>query len=362
MTSESTAPGSGPVAASPYGPPDAQALESPWLKASDGPEPTVEPEPSAPGAPDAPAPPDAPGAPEAPTLPDAAPQPTVYGPPTTAGTPALPAAPPTLPSAPKSRTGLVLGLTLGGVLLVVAVIVVSVTTFLTAGARPSAAPASAAWIDYPGVSYLDGDDVLAADDLQTASADSQALYSDVRAALTREFGLAWTTTMPSSTLQAPNGYGGTSMLYNYTGDRWQGTAAIQDPGARQRVVDIVTEVAQNRGFGVSNLTNSLFDSDEVTAKKFYGAATLDDQALWESTFGEPQSSSSALTVLTFDPSLPTDSRFTGFRGVNGPATAFTVELRFSALNALKRTDRSEFEDRLKPFAGLPKPEGNYGSK
>jgi hypothetical protein len=163
----------------------------------------------------------------------------------------------------------------------------------------------------------------------------------------------WALRYESYTGVESNGYGGDSMLHYYDSGDWQGQAKVDDPAARQRILDLFIELsAANGGEGVL-LRNDLYSDDPDSSRVQFGAADLDDQALWSYFDSFPSIAYGYLNVDVIDRTLPVDAGFDGdymFTYDESTDTLYvTVNGFVGAL--LKDADRDAFETALEPYHG-----------
>nr|MDQ2698724.1 hypothetical protein [Actinomycetota bacterium] len=241
----------------------------------------------------------------------------------------------------------------------VAVMLVAAITVYNAfnGARPGPIDPggvfSEEWETFPGVSWADPDDILRQPSYEDAVAETDRLLGEYRDQLSEEFGLVWTMQYESYTGLESNGYGGDSMLYYYDSGSWQGQARVDDPGARARILELFTELsAANGGDGVL-LRNDLYSDDPETSLVEFGAAELDDQALWSFFDAFDSLAGGYLSVDVLDRNLPVDDTFDGDWMFTFDESTNTLYVTLSGFIGalLKEGDRAEFEEALEPYHG-----------
>ena len=64
------------------------------------------------------------------------------------------------------------------------------------------------------------------------------MLAEMRTALTAEFGFDWVERQPAETEVDQNGYGGDSMLFEYTAPVWQTTTTVRTFEEKSRVVEL----------------------------------------------------------------------------------------------------------------------------
>jgi hypothetical protein len=83
------------------------------------------------------------------------------------------------------------------------------------------------WDTYPGSAYVDAKETLDGPSYEAFVDRSETMLADIRTALTAEFGFEWVERKPAETELDHNGYGGDSMLYEYTAPVWQTTTTVR---------------------------------------------------------------------------------------------------------------------------------------
>src|SRR5690606_26799802 len=81
---------------------------------------------------------------------------------------------------------------------------------------------------YPGVKDTAPDEILSQPSLEGVRAQSEDMLADIRQELTERYGYSWTEAGPEELRPERNGYGGESMLVQYTSGRWMTNEPIQD--------------------------------------------------------------------------------------------------------------------------------------
>jgi len=216
------------------------------------------------------------------------------------------------------------------------------------------------WNDYPGTAYVDSAEVLASPSTETVTSEAEALIEEYKTQLTAELGLEWTSTYDGRLDTTSNGYDGDSMLYDYSSVEWQGIVTLDDPTARQRVADIFTGIQEKYGASDSWLSNEIYEGDETSSKKQFGAATLEDQPMWTVYALDAIGDGSTLATRMIDTNLTRDPSFDGdywFELGDVPAGSFVVTIQFSDYNLLSDADRDAFTTKLGEFDETAKPEG-----
>jgi hypothetical protein len=233
-------------------------------------------------------------------------------------------------------------------------------------ADPSDAAAAAAdWAAYPGTAWADADVVAGAPGLEATIAASDAMTAEIRAAVSAEYDVTWWQFGGSEPDVQQNGYGRDSLLQNWYAPQWRGDIEATDAGARERILAIVERVAGRydaEAFSVSNER----EIPAADAVEYYGAAEPDDQPYWASSVSGGPHPSYSLLAEVYDNSLPADGGYIGWRPYDqdgdrvDPSTPMiSIALLASGIGLLPEDDSAEFAERLAPYAGLVKPQGEY---
>ena len=151
-----------------------------------------------------------------------------------------------------------------------------------------------------------------------------------------------------------NGYGGESMLWYLSTGAWEGSVTIDDPAARQTVLDVFTEISDDHDLDELAVRNDLFPGDP-NAEKEFGAADRAEQALWSFTsWGDEDVANLTMSSEVIDLTVPRGAAFDGDFGftysIDGNTLYVTVEA--SAPLLLRQADAATFIERLAPFEGL----------
>ncbi|HXH33143.1 MAG TPA: hypothetical protein VNJ54_01880 [Plantibacter sp.] len=216
------------------------------------------------------------------------------------------------------------------------------------------------WDTYPGSAYVDAKDTLDGPSYEEFGDESDTMLEEIRTALTAEFGFEWVERQPSESEIDHNGYGGDSMLYEYTAPIWQTTTTVRTFEEKSRVVEIIRQVLLRHGIANLDMQNapaSWREPGELTEQ--YGGETIDTQALWElhtyDTISRAGSFQASIVDLTLD-SAGTVTKDRQFDIDYYDMAAEGIELHLDAYALLKEADRADYLEALKPYADLDKPE------
>jgi len=259
--------------------------------------------------------------------------------------------------APTRRRGILIAVAVLGT---VAVLGVAITIAL--GSSTLRPPVDAIWIDYPGNAYAEPAEVLASDSKEAVVADAEAFLTAYREELTAELGMDWTQVWDGSLDYGSNYYDGESLLWDYSSGEWQGSVRMSEPGSRDRVAQIFERLTAVFGASDYRFNNALYADDAAQSEEQFGAAALDEQAVWSFT-GSGDESRSQLRMVSraWDRSLSTSDTFTGdvwFDPESAGSDLFVVTVSLWSNDLLADADRAEFIERLKAYEGLDRPEPN----
>lgn len=208
------------------------------------------------------------------------------------------------------------------------------------------------WQSFPGVSYVDPTVTLEQPSYEQVVAATEAMASQYRDALTTEFGVVWTQNYEPYSGLEDNGYGSDSMLHYYDTGAWQASMKLDDAEARERILELFTEITATDGEGVV-LVNELYSDDDALSESQFGAAGSGDQALWSFFDSFPALANLYLSSDVYDSAVPVDPSFTGASNLileeSGDTLYVTVSGYVGAL--LKEADRAAFIAALEPFGG-----------
>lgn len=211
------------------------------------------------------------------------------------------------------------------------------------------------WAGYPSVAGAKVEDILAQPTLEQTKGEAGLIMEQFRAALTERLGLDWTQVRDSFDSRMQNGYGGESMLWFHSSAAWEGSVTIEDPAARQTVLDVFTELTAEHGLGHLVVRNDL---SPAHPEREFGATERPAQALWSFTsWGDPILANLTLSSEVIDLSIPRAEAFDGDFGFSYAVEGDTlyVTVAASAPMLLAEADLSAFTEALAPFAGRTPP-------
>lgn len=215
------------------------------------------------------------------------------------------------------------------------------------------------WDTYPGSAYVDAEETLDGPSYEDFVTTSDAMLADIRTALTAEFGFDWVERQPAETEADQNGYGGDSMLVEYTAPVWQTTTTVRTFEEKSRVVELIRQVLLRYGIAnldMQNAPSSWREPGELTER--YGGETIDTQALWDlhtyDAITGGGTFQASIVDLTLD-SAGTVAKDREFDVTQYGMAAEGIELHVDSYALLKEADRADYLEALKPYAGLDKP-------
>lgn len=216
------------------------------------------------------------------------------------------------------------------------------------------------WRDYPGVPELDPDDVLAGPTLEEGEAAGRVLMDEIESALTTEFRLEWAAPPTGNGDQvafpAQNYYGGESMLRTLNVPGRQSTTVPTTWPEKERVLEIIVEVAGRHGYTDLTLDHETGDMSDEDLVESFGSA---DPEKMVTLSGMLQGSNGQwLSFGLQDLSLDVDGRFVeqSKGSEEYGVLSNSISLMYGANALLPNADRAEFEQRLAPYVGLERPE------
>lgn len=208
---------------------------------------------------------------------------------------------------------------------------------------------------YPGIKGTNAQDVLAQQSLEQVRADADSLFADIRARLTDEFGYTWKQVGEEDLRPERNGYGGESMLYEYTSIGWATNEPVQDYDRKLEVMQVMNEVVIEHGLWDLYSFNdpTLSGIDPTMIAKLYGTDDPRTQHTWEyysENFPDPL----RFYANVYDLSNDATGDFRLTREAQSARTGEPVEglqLAVIASAVLSDADRAEFEQKLTEYPG-----------
>lgn len=209
---------------------------------------------------------------------------------------------------------------------------------------------------YPAIKGTDPQQTLSQQSLEEVRAQSEELFADIRARLTDEFGFTWVKVGDEDLRPERNGYGGESMLVEYTSTGWATNEPVQDFGQKLDVMAAIDEVVVDHGLWDLYAFNdpSVSGMDPSMIAKLYGSDDPRTQDTWE-YYTENYPDPLRFYANIFDLSHDDDGGFRTAREAQNARTGEPLEglqLFVIASGVLSEADRAEFEEKLKEYPGF----------
>ncbi|MBT2484144.1 MULTISPECIES: hypothetical protein [unclassified Microbacterium] len=209
---------------------------------------------------------------------------------------------------------------------------------------------------YPAIKDTDPQQTLSQQSLEEVRAQADELFADIRTRLTEEFGYTWTQVRDEDLRPERNGYGGESMLAEYTSAGWATNEPIQDYARKLEVMDVIDEVVLEHGLWNLYAFNdpAISGMDPAVIAKLYGSDDPRTQNTWEyytENYPDPLRFYANIYDLSNDP----DGGFRTAREAQNARTGEPLEglqLVVIASGVLSEADRAEFEEKLKDYPGF----------
>ncbi|MGX1933558.1 hypothetical protein [Microbacterium resistens] len=208
------------------------------------------------------------------------------------------------------------------------------------------------WEAYPGIKDVDPRATLAQPSLEEVRAQAEQTLTRVRERLSAEFGFTWVPVGDETLRPERNGYGGESMLVQYTSASWATTEPVTGYPTKLEVMRTVEDELIRSGFSSMLAFNDPASGvDPGVIRKMYGGDTPQDQVLWEwyaSTYPEPTLFYADITDLANDVS----GDYRASREATSARTGEPLEglsLTVVAREVLSADDVEAFEQALKNY-------------
>jgi hypothetical protein len=208
---------------------------------------------------------------------------------------------------------------------------------------------------YPGIKGTEPQTVLGQQSLEEVRAEADSLFADIRERLSDRFGYTWTQVSDEDLRPERNGYGGESMLYEYTSTAWATNEPIEGYERKLEVLDVIDEVVVEHGlwnlYSFNDPSNSGIDRTMIA--KLYGSDDPRTQHTWEA-YTENYPDPLRFYANIFDLSNDQDGGFQAEREAQNARTGEPLEgLQIAVLASavLSDEDRDEFEQKLTEYPG-----------
>lgn len=207
---------------------------------------------------------------------------------------------------------------------------------------------------YPGIKDTSSSAILAQPSLEEMRAQSEEMLVEIRSRLSAQYGYTWTKAGTENLRPERNGYGGESMLVQYTSVPWMTNEPIQDYDRKVAVMDVIEEVVTEYGmYGLYSFNEPSSGMDDSILEKFYGSTDPRTQNTWEyysDNYPDPLRFYAVLYDLSNDPT----GTFAGEREAQSARAGEPLEglqIYFLAPELLSESDREEFETRMQEYPG-----------
>ena len=209
---------------------------------------------------------------------------------------------------------------------------------------------------YPAIKGTDPQKTLSQESLEEVRAQAETMFADIRTRLTAEFGYTWVQVGDEDLRPERNGYGGESMLVEFTSASWATVEPIQDYERKLEVMAAISEVVTDHGLWALYSFNDPTASgiDPAMIAKLYGSDDPRTQTTWEyytENFPGPLRFYATINDLSNDP----DGGFLAAREAQNARTGEPLEglqLTVIASAVLSEADREEFQTRLQDYPGF----------
>lgn len=222
----------------------------------------------------------------------------------------------------------------------------------TPATAAGADPETDRWVAYPGMKGQSRTDILDRTSLEQAERTSATIMKAMRERLSSEFGFDWVQGRGSSIRHERNGYGGQSMLVEFSSERWATTEPVTDYSLKLAAMSAIDEVLSDHGFyRLVSFNDPSSGFDPAYLERFYGSTDVRTQREWEwfsDDWPGPIRFYATLTDLTHDD----DGTFRTAREAVVAGTSEPVEglrLWFYVPEVLSEADVEEFERRMDEY-------------
>ncbi len=209
---------------------------------------------------------------------------------------------------------------------------------------------------YPAIKGTDPQQTLSQQSLEEVRAQAETMFADIRTRLTDEFGYTWVQVGDDDLRPERNGYGGESMLVEFTSAAWATNEPIQDDERKLDVMRVVNEVVVEHGLWDLYSFNdpSVSGIDPAMIAKLYGSDDPRTQTTWEyytENFPDPLRFYATINDLSND----RDGGFLAAREAQNARTGEPLEglqLTVIASGVLSEAHREEFQTKLQEYPGF----------
>lgn len=238
------------------------------------------------------------------------------------------------------------------VVLLVNVGTVGAASALMRPAGTASDPETDRWAAYPGIKGQTADEILARTSLEEAQSTAEEVMAEIRERLTARYGFAWVQGRSESTRAERNGYGGESMLVQFSSDVWSTTEPVTDHQLKLDAMATIDAVLVDYGFfTLTPLNDPSSGFDPSFLERFYGSTDPRTQVEWEwysDDWPGPMRFYANVTDLTHDD----DGDFRSAREGQVAGTDEPVEglrISFYVPEVLSEDDVEEFQRRMADY-------------
>lgn len=208
---------------------------------------------------------------------------------------------------------------------------------------------------YPGIKSTPADDILSQPSLEEVREQSEAALAEIRQELSDRFGYTWTQAGQEVLRPERNGYGGESMLVQYTSVPWMTNEPIQDYDRKLEVMGVIEDVIIDHGlYGMYSFNEPSSGMDDSTLENFYGSTDPRTQSTWE-WYSDNYPDPLRFYAILYDLSNDDTGEFLAEREAQSARTGEPLEglqIYFLAPELLSEADRGEFEERMREYPGF----------
>ncbi|GAB3597701.1 hypothetical protein [Microbacterium tumbae] len=207
---------------------------------------------------------------------------------------------------------------------------------------------------YPGIRDVSSSEILSQPSLEEVRASSEEALEAIRTRLTAEYGYTWSPAGDEDLRPERNGYGGESMLVQYTSQVWGTNEPIQDYDRKLAVMAVIDDVIADYDlWGLISLNDSSSGLDEGMLEKLYGSSDPRTQDTWE-WYSDDYPGPRRFYATIDDTSHDETGEFLRSRQAQAERTGEPLEglqILFIAPQLLSEADREEFEQKLEEYPG-----------
>lgn len=205
---------------------------------------------------------------------------------------------------------------------------------------------------YPGIKDIAPSSALSQPSLEEVQETSNAMLAEIRTRLTDEFGYTWTEVADEVLRPERNGYGGESMLVEYTSAPWMTNEPIQDHERKLEVMAVIEDVVIEFGmYELYSFNEPSSGLDDTVLEQFYGSTDPRTQNTWE-WYSDNYPDPLRFYANVYDLSNDRTGDFRGEREAQNGRTGEPLEglrIFIIASELLSADDRAAFEEKLEEY-------------